>query len=96
MIEKESQKIQIAVAEVFPQEEVISQSAVEIFDHRTGAIGRSHDVLDIYLDRVKGLSQQSPQVSLLLPACRMGAGQVLKEKELAHDLWCDLVLPSQA
>ena len=56
VVEKEAERIQIIVARVFPQEGVVPQPTVEIFDHGTGAVGRSNDVLDADLEGVRGVS----------------------------------------
>ena len=95
VIEEEAQQLQIIFTQVFPQEEVIAQSAIEIFDHGTGPISRSDDVLYGLLKWVKGVSELLVQVCFLLPACWMGQGDILKQKDLSNTLRCDLVLLCQ-
>ena len=95
VIEEEAQKIQILCAQVFPQEEIVAQPAVEIFDHGTGPIRRSDDLLYGLLNGVKSVSKLLLQVFFLLPTCRIGQREILKQKDLAHKLWRDLVLLGQ-
>ena len=64
VIEKKAQQVQIVRSELFAQEKVVAQSAVEILDDRAGPHGGVDEVGDLLFEGNKALSQVAAQGAL--------------------------------
>ena len=67
MIEEEAQQIQVALPQLFAQEEVIAQSAVEILDDGAGSCSGVGKLGEGGLERLKAGSELLAQSMFLLP-----------------------------
>jgi hypothetical protein len=57
MIEEEAEQFQTAGTDMKPQEEVVSQAAIEVFDEGTGVGRRGEDQFDGFLKTVERLTE---------------------------------------
>ena len=83
MIEEEAQEIQIVGSQLFAQEEVVSQSAVEILDDRTGSHGVVDNLCGCFLDGLKEGARALLEWVFLRFTARLIQG--LGFKELPHE-----------
>ena len=79
MVEEEPQQVQVAVAQVASQEEVVPQPAVEVLDDRTGPRGVFDDAADLPLDGGEAALELVAQWPLGLP---VGGGVAIQRFQM--------------
>src|SRR5271165_6671941 len=85
MIEKELQQLQVTGADFPTQEEVASQSAVDVLDDRTGADDLRAQARHGLFQSMETAMQAFLQPRLLVPIQRLALVQRLQVKQFADD-----------
>src|SRR5712692_926073 len=95
MVEKELQQHQVVGAELSAQEEVVTQSAVEVLDDRTGADDVLGQVAHGFLEGVEAVAELLAQRRFFWPTSRLAFVQGQQVEQFADDGHGDLELGGQ-